>query len=191
MDAIRSHLFENPLYLYITLAVVELAAAGVWYSRRDRKSALALLPAPVLAVAIGLTAWLVRTDREEIAAVIQAVGAAVERRDLAAVGEHVDANCRSPGSGRTVIGKDELMAIARAALARWTVTEIRLRNIETELAGANATTLIDSRVFARSDRFGQQVRDIGWQLQWARRPAGWKITRLAVTYPEFLKNLSF
>ena len=205
MDAIRRHLFESPLYVYITLSVAEAALAAMWHSRRQRKWAWALLPAPVLAGAVFLTAALVETDREKIAAALGAVGAAVERNDLPAAAQYIDANCRSPGPGEAFIDKAELMTIARQALDRWQVTDVRLRHIDTKVAGANATMQVDSRVAFRSGSYGDQSINIGWRLQWAKRrrspdsdasrigasPPGWRIVRIEITYPEFLRGLTF
>ena len=56
--------FENPVYVYIALAVAELVLFIIWRETRTRKAALCLLIPPLLAVVIGLIAHFVVTDHE-------------------------------------------------------------------------------------------------------------------------------
>jgi len=190
MDTVRRYVFESPLNVIIALAIVEVAVVWAWRSRRTRRRAWALLPAPALALALGLTAALVRTDREQIASALKAIAAATESGDIDSAAIYVDPDCRSPGPGRTLISKAVLLEIGRRALDRWQVSDVRVSGVKTNLAGPNATTELRTRVRFRSQGVQQWIF-IGWRVQWAKRPAGWRVMRVEVTYPEFMQNLQF
>lgn len=191
MAGMSHHLFEDPLYIYILLGIAEIALAWTWYVRRTRQWLLALLPAPVLAAAVALTAHLVVTDAEKIASALEEIAAGVEQGDLAPAELYVDVDCRSPGRGGRIVDKAELLGRARREMDRWKISAARPGSVRTEVAGANATTTLGTRITFSGGQLGGQVFDIGWRLQWARRPAGWRIVRVEITRPEFLRNLRF
>ena len=190
MSGLRWHLFENPVYIYVGLGIVETALGAAWYSRRSRRAALALLPAPVLALAVALTAAWVQTDQEKIAAAMKATAAGLEQRDLSAAEVYVDRECLSPGRGERLIDKRELIQIARRAIDQYSVRGIHVYGVETEVAGANATTHLQTRI-TFGGGFGGRGFRMGWRLQWARRAAGWRIVRVEVTDPEFVRGFNF
>ncbi len=190
MADLSRHLFEGPVYAYVVLGIVEVVLAWMWYSRRTARFALALLPAPVLALAVGLTAHFVRTDREKIASALEVIAAAIEAGDVGSAGAFLDEDCRSPYRGGRLIDKEGLLAIARHALARWPVRDIRLGSLQTEVAGPNATTALETRI-TFGGQLGGQTFAMGWRLQWARRGEAWRIVRVEVTHPAFARDLNF
>lgn len=64
------------------------------------------------------------------------------------------------------------------------------RGVDTMVAGANATTRLETRITLGGGLAGQVVH-MGWRLQWARRAAGWRIVRVEVTRPTFARGLNF
>jgi hypothetical protein len=177
MDSLKALLFENPLKLYLLLAVAEVVVAAFWYSRRTRRWGLGMLVPVLLAVVVALTAHLVMTDREQIAAALKAIAASAEAGDLSAAAGYLDADCVGAGYRGSRLEREELILLGQQALRKYPVQTVRLSNVETKIAGANATTTLNTHVTFRS---GERYR-LDWKVQWAKRPAGWRI--VAVELP--------
>jgi hypothetical protein len=172
MEWLRRALFESPLKLYLLLAVAEMAIAACWYSRRSRRWALALLGPPVLGGIVALTAHLVVTDRERIVAALKDIAASAEAGDLTAAAGDLDPTCVGVDRSGDAIPAPALIALGQRALRTYPVQRVRLRNMVTDIAGANATTRLSTEVTFRT---GERFR-LNWKVQWAKRPAGWRIT---------------
>jgi len=69
--------FENPLYVYIALGLVEVVLLGIWFERRAPGAARAMIVPPVLAGVVALMAHWVVTDREQIQTASQDIAEAI------------------------------------------------------------------------------------------------------------------
>jgi hypothetical protein len=73
MESIKTAMFDNPLPIFIGLAILELIFMVAFASRRTLRRGLLLATPTVLAVIVCLTSWLVPTDRKAILAASSAI----------------------------------------------------------------------------------------------------------------------
>ena len=187
MEWLKGLLFEDPLKLYLVLGVVEVALVAFWYSRRTAGWALSLLGPVAVGGAVAVTAALVVTDRERITSALEAIAAAAEARDLLSAAGHLDPGCEGVRPGGRPLTREELIVVGQAALARHPIARIRAGDVDTQIAGANATTTLRTRVtFTTGEQF-----TLRWKVQWARRPAGWRIVAVELLAPRMLSDYTF
>ncbi len=180
---LQSLFLENPLKLYLLLGLIEVILAACWYARRNPRLLYALIAPPVLAVTIGIVAHCVVTDREQIAQAMGEIGEGVCHNCLAPASRYLDPSYNVPlplPIGGT-LNRDQLLGLANVAIQNHHVSDISFGQVETKIAGHNATTLLETRVSINEGSFY-----ISWKLQWAKRPDGWRIVRLEITKPEYL-----
>ncbi len=187
MDTLKRLLFETPLAVYVILVVAEAAVAAIWYTRRTRRWTRALLVAPVLGLVVGLTAYLVETDMEQINSAMSDIARSVESGDLNAAVEHLDESCVAPTSSRRTISKDNIILVGRMALQRRPVKRLYTIGPVTTIAGDKAVTKVKVRIILESGEGG----DTEWRLEWARGEAGWRIVRVEILSPPELADWSF
>ncbi len=192
METLKRLLFETPLAVYVILVVAEAAVAAIWHGRRTRRWARALLVAPALAAAVGLTAYLVETDIEQINSAMAEIARSIEAGDLNAADVYLDPSCQAPTQGGKPLDKDELIRIGRMATSHWPVKRLITVGPKTDITGDKATTQVKTRIILQSDEYV----DAEWRLEWARREAGpngagWRIVRVEPLYPPELTSWSF
>ncbi len=192
METLKRLLFETPPAVYVILVVAEAAVAAIWHGRRTRRWAMALLVAPVLAAMVGLTAYLVETDMEQINSAMVEIARSVEAGDLNAADVYLDPSCHAPVPGGKSLDKDELIQIGRMALSRRPVKQLRTIGPETRITENKALTKVKVRIILESGEFV----DTAWCLEWAKRKsgpgeAGWRIVRVEPLYPPELTSWSF
>ena len=172
MEWLTRTFFEDPTYVCALLVIAAGATVAVWWERRERKwLKLAAVP---LVVAVGLVvlARAVVTDRERIAAAMEAVAAGVERGDVDAAGRHVDEDF---GGWRR--SKAALLAYGREVLAKWPVAKVKLvgrpeiRFPQARVAECRLRTVVH---LAGGDHLLRAV-PITWELEWIKRPEGWRL----------------
>jgi hypothetical protein len=78
MEAIKTALFDNPLPIFVALAILELIFMVAFARRRTLRRGLLLATPTVLAVIVCLTWWLVPTDRKAILAASTAICADIQ-----------------------------------------------------------------------------------------------------------------
>jgi hypothetical protein len=182
---IQSWLFENPLPVYLLMGAATLVAGLMYRARRTRPWLTLLVACPLVAAAVGLTAHLVKTDRERIAEAMQALAAGVLAHDRRPVELYIDPACHTPtAGGDAVLDKPRLLALAEQAWQAQ-VDKIGVGSVETIVAGDNATTVVSTEVGSRR---GDAIT-LKWRLQWARRPAGWRIVQVELLGPMKLADL--
>lgn len=176
--------FENPLKVYFFLAFVEIILGAAWYMRRTPKLAMSLAIAPVLALAVGLVAHFVVTDREQIQQAMEEIGAGVSNGCLAPASKYIDANYSVPLSGGATLKREQLIALAQDAMDTYKISDVHLHDVQTLIEGKMATTKVNSRV-----TLGLGLIDVGWKLHWAKHNDGWRIVRVEITGPEYLVQM--
>ncbi len=192
METLKRLLFETPLAFYVILVMAEAAVAAIWHGRRTRRWTRALFVAPVLAVAVGLTAYLVETDMEQINSAMTDIARSVESGDLNSADVYLDPSCHAPVPGGKPLDKDELIRIGRMAVSRRPVKRLITVGPRTDITGDKATTQVKTRIILQSDEYV----DAEWRLEWARRETGpngacWRIVRVEPLYPPELTSWSF
>ena len=171
MDSLSQLFFEDPLYVYITLAFAELVLLAIWHETRSRRWLIALAGPPVLAGIVLLVATAVVTDREQIIQAAHTIARDAEAGDVAAAQTYLDD--RYSGLG---VNKPGVVAIARAFLTKYQVTHVGFTRLTVEVYRDGRATMHAATIIA----FGSEGKTaIVWDVQWVKRPAGWRILEVA------------
>jgi len=172
-------LFESPTYVYLSLVFAELVLAAIWYERRSRNWAKALLIPVALAATVVTVERLVVTEREKIVAVTEDIVEAVNSRQLRRIGGHLDEGfaLRSPWMSADKAG---LVESTDRALRTYAVRKVKLRKLDVEVTGDTARMRANTFVY-----FGREsARPIAliWDVVWVKAPAGWKVSVSSLWY---------
>ena len=183
METLRQVFFENPLNVYVTLAFAELVLAGIWYQRRTPRRAMALLAPLLLAAATALTAHLVVTDREQIAAALKKMAGHVLDDNSAALQEYIDEDYR----GLIANDKAGLMVRATATLGRLRFESIKLKSTEIDVSGKKANAKFTAEVVLTDHVLGGRPIPTHWEFLWVKTDDRWRI--LQIKTPQRIYNL--
>jgi len=164
--------FESPLYVYIALGLAELVLAAIWYERRNRHWALAMVVPPVLVVAVALVAHWVVTDREKIILAAGDIARAAEAGRLERIPPHLDEAFSSAAAGMD-LRKSGVVDALEARIRRWRISAIRFNKMRVEIddgrARMHVTTVISY------GRNGDGRAFLIWDVLWAKRGDTWRI----------------
>lgn len=173
MESIERALFEDPLYVYVSLAFVELALVGMWHARRSRGWLASLAVPVVLAVAVFATEKLVVTDREQIHRAMAEIADHVEAGSFERVAEYLDEDLAGAYGD-----KDQAVQAGRTALKVYRIQSLRYLNLRVEVDGHQASVRVTTVIeFQGRAAGGRDV--LRWQLGWVKRPEGWRILEVA------------
>ena len=111
MDILKHLFLENPLSLWIGLALAEIVTLLVWWQSRSRRAAIGLAAFPAAALAVGLLAWAVQTDYERLLRTLEVMGRAADTGDAEALIERVSPDYQN-GRAR----REDLAAAVRLGL---------------------------------------------------------------------------
>jgi hypothetical protein len=171
IDSLKHVLFESPLKLGLVLFFVLLGCLSVWRRRRTARSREVFLLAAAASLGLLTVQGLVKTDRERIRHVIDDLARAVDQQDAAVVLGYIDPQYDLQGHTR-----EELEALVRDRLRRIDVDQPLLHNVQIRTVGdrgdARLTAL--ARVVLDQTPVGYVVSV--WDLQFRRRPNGWKVS---------------
>ena len=173
MDSIRYHLLENPFYVLALLAMAELVIAGVWYSRRTRRLAVALLAPVTLAGLAVLLAAVVKTDREQIRDLSGQIAADIRAGRLDAAARVLDDAYEGWGGD-----KAQTVAMGRGLLAGFHVTDMRIIWTTLEVESGRAQMQAQTIVSYNLPAMGEGRNALQWRLYWIKRPGGWRILQV-------------
>ena len=186
MESLRQTFFEDPLYVYIGLAIVELAIAAVWHERRSRRLA-GLLAAPlVLAAGVFALEALVVTDREQLTAALKQIARAActsggNAPNVPTVAIHLDEKVRVdlPAEyGGMRLTKEQAIAAGQTVAERFTIKSVKFTKIEIEVTNARAETRVVTILRFGGTEIGEQRTSLIWNIHWAKREGGWRILRV-------------
>ena len=110
MDFFRHLFFENPQTLWVLLGIGAILAGVVWRRMGSRHARTAAVVLAAAAVAIGILAWAVETDREKLLRSISTMNMAANDGPADAFIERI-----SPSYRNGPLGKDHLAAVVRQA----------------------------------------------------------------------------
>lgn len=187
MESIKELLFERPAPLYLIIGAVELIILIAWAIRQTPRRSLMLLIGPILITIVALTAHFVKTDREQIEAILQEIGTGIEQSDLSAAIRYLDDACTVPVRPGKKLSKDAIIRIGRRVLERQQIARLISTFKQTEIHNDSATTRINVRVVLTT---GQYV-NTRWRFEWIRRQTGWRIIRVELLYPPELTRWNF
>lgn len=177
MEALKTALFEDPLWIYVALGAVEAILLLRWRARGTGRIDHALLVAPILAGFVFTTAALVVTDREQIRAACDEIARAVNRRELAPVARYLDSEFagafHTPDSAIRQLGNE---------IKRHDVTNVRFKIMDLDFMEDQAFMKLRTRVTAALGS-----ASLNWRISWIKRPDGWRI--IHVDRPQFVRSL--
>ena len=175
-------LFENPLPLYVILAVAELVIVGLWYRARTRRLAVALLVPLLLAGAVTALDLLVQTDREKIQAICRTIAADVEQGNLRGAEPYLaDDFAGYYGSPRGAIDAGQ------KAWKSFGIRKVDLSNVQVAVTDEIAKVSLRTFVTFNMPGFGEGRQSIDWTVHWALRNGQWKIYN--VEEPKIVRGL--
>ena len=185
MDTIKSVLFDNPVCLYIALAIATVVLAGIWLRRRGRRHLVYLLIPAGLAVVVFALDALVVTDREYITGALREIAREVETFDqqpaLEAAGRYLDDSVIvdfGRDAGGMNLTKEQALRTAQVVLDRSPITNVRFMNLDLEIREETANTGFTTFIAFVTEEMGPQNASLKWMLHWARRDVGWRIVRV-------------
>ena len=187
MEIVKEVLFERPAPLYLIIGAVELIILIAWAIRETPRRLLMLLVGPILITIVALTAHFVKTDREQIEAILQEIGTGLEQSDLSAAVKYLDDACTVPVRPGRKLSKDAIIRIGRQALKRRQIARLISTFKRTEIHNDSATTRMNVRVVLTS----REYVNTRWRFEWIRRQIGWRIIRVELLYPPELTRWNF
>ena len=171
----RELLFENPLPLYVALALAEIVIAGLWYRGRTRRLAIALAIPPLLAGAVLALDLLVETPREKLQKAVGQIAADVERGDIRAA-----CGWLSDDFGGYFVSREGAIDAGEMAWRNYGIRKVELSGVEVKLPPdwepASAVVHARSNVECQLPLLGVQKVALDWTVHWAYRSGQWKIT---------------
>ena len=165
MDILKHLFLENPLSLWIGLALAEIVTLIVWWQSRSRRAAIGLAAFPAAALAVGLVAWAVQTDYERLVRTLEVMARAADTGDAEALIERISPEYQ-PASPRGVNGRarrEDLAAVVRLGLRHVRATAATPTiQWEDGRAVVRQTYLFRPAPGSRFDA-GQPFRDVVWE----------------------------
>ena len=174
MEVIKHALFEDPLYLYISLGLAELIVAIIWYERRTGKLAVALVIPAVLAACVFATDCLVVTDREQIIAASAEIARDLKAGSLAAAEKYLHEHFT--GFYGT---KQNALSEGRRALEQHKARLVEVADMELVVAGRHAEMYVTVIFESGAGVLSGQRFSVKWLLRWVKVTEGdkqvWRI----------------
>ncbi len=199
MESIKIALLEDPLCIYILLAVAELVLAGLWRSRRARpqgcKALAACLLAPIaLAGVVFAVETLVVTDREQITAALTEMADSVDGEDKSAgavqtLRRYIDERAvvdLGDDFGGMGLNLTRAVGAARIMIEQYDLRKVTIRKLKVDFpegqssdAGQlRAETSFTSVFSFDSPELGKRPMALKWNLVWIKRRQGWRVQRV-------------
>jgi hypothetical protein len=162
--------FENPLPIYVALALAEILIAGLWHRGRTRRLAAALLIPPLLAAAAMTLDLLVVTDREKIETALKTIASSVERGDLRACQPYLADDFEGWGGSR-----EGAIEAGERAWRTYGIRKVGLSGVKIEVFDSRASVTARSIVTYNAPGFGEGRASLDWTASWALRDGQWRI----------------
>lgn len=186
METLKETFFENPFYVYMVLAVVEVVLVVMWYERRNPKIAIWLLAPVLLAGVVFTVERLVVTDRERIIDISRQIAGDLENGDVDAIGPYIDDNFRAPFvplsdvvSMVDGLARSAAITVGKVAIARNQPQKITISDIKVEMAGRRAIMHCRTTIqFAAGEAKGFPAV-LTWTVNWVKRGDNWLIDQAA------------
>lgn len=178
METLQTALFENPLGIYIALAIVGLLGLISYKSFRTLKSAWPAWGALAAGAAVFAVSTLVVTDREKIQIACDEIVQAVNDRDMVALEQFIDEDFSGmeylSGTREGLTRKEALRRLNRD-LEEVKVTKVTLTILDLKVDDKRANMLVQSDIASKTIPF---VR-LKWRVEWIGRSATWRVARVA------------
>ena len=172
MEALKTSLFENPLGIYIALAIIGALGLVSYHTWRTFKSAWPTAVALVAGAAVFTVSTLVVTDRERIGAACEKIADAISNRNTVVVEFLLDKDFT--GLSETQTRKKAIRRLD-SDLKTYGVTGAKLKILDMKVRDDLATMLV------RSDITSETIpaMRLNWRAVWIKRPAGWLVHKVS------------
>lgn len=177
MSALENFLFDTPYWLLGLIAIAAAALLVAGNNRQDRRLVRAGLGALALAVLLGVTSFLVDTDREKVLKGTRRLVDAVERQDAPAIAALLHPDVAAPAR----MNKDTLVSEAVAAAKRYQLKSLTVLSLEAQELGVDYTTTF--RVNTRSSAGVYENVPSDWQLVWTKSGDTWQVKQIKSLSP--------
>jgi len=178
METVRRILFEQPVYLYVPLALAEAVLLFRWHQRRTRRSALWLAVPAVLAGLVLLLDCLVVTDREQIIAASKEIARDAQAGSVAAAEKYLDENFAGFYQSRKTA-----LYEARQALAEHRPRLVALSDVDLAVAGRQGEMSLTMIVVPGAGPLAGRRFPLAWKIHWVKVTVGgrlvWRISSAA------------
>ncbi len=170
MDEVNALVFEDPAALYWALGFAELFTLAVLYKWRSRRALIATGVPAVLAVAVGIAAWLVTTERERLYTALNGLAEAVCNGDTEGLNEWIDDDYDDG-----VFNKARILDRAEKARKEYGIRSIDITSLKVTIASNEGTTIVGADIDVARSSLGEGTVPTRWTLRWIRQPAGWRL----------------
>ena len=181
MDTITENLCEEPIYVFITLAIAVLVLGALWHSSR-KKLYLKLIAAPVvLAIAVFAMDYFIIMDREQIQDASREIATDLETGRVDAAGYYLDDKYFG-----YLKSKPLLMKFAQVQLKNLKIIKVHLSHDTIHVTGKQADMTVTSVLTFDGEYKGKTA--LKWEIHWVKRPQGWRIDEVSApqrTVPGF------
>ncbi len=170
MSTIEETFFEDPLYVYIALGLLELVFLSGWhYTRSGTWGRLAVIPI-LLAGATFAVSRMVVTERERIIIAAEEIADDLTTGRTEAVEKYLHENFTS----RRWPDRARALSAARRAIEDYGVSRVKVFRIKVEVSDGRAKSAAGT-VIEYDTRFGAGKSALDWRINWIRTDSGWKI----------------
>jgi hypothetical protein len=169
MEALQTVLFENPLGIYIALAVFGALGLVSYQNLRTIRSARPTTFALVAAAAVFAISTLVVTDREAILAKSDDIAIAINTGDLIALEFSLADDFAGPDKYPT---RKKAISWLAKNIEKYEITSVKFKVLDLEVRDDLATMSLQTDV---SSELVSPMR-LNWLVVWAKRSAGWVVS---------------
>lgn len=166
-------LFEDLVILIIAEVVAMLVVLAIHRRRmtpRTRRAVWIVLACCIVLIAVNK---LVTTDGEQVEKTVAAMARAVDDGDVPAIAGHID-----DGFRYRQWDKAGFLAELNIKLQHWRIDEARVGRFDVRIDGDQARASFRASCDWKGDRESQAGVSSSWELEFVRRPDGWKLRRI-------------
>lgn len=171
MEALKTALFENPLGIYIALAIVGASGLVSYQTWRTLRSTWPTAVALVAGAMVFAVSTLVVTDREKIRATCDEIAEAISSRNTVVVEFFLDKDFAGWRQART---RKKAIRWITGNLEEYRVTSVEFKILDLNVRDDLATMLVRSDI--TSETF--PAMRLNWRVVWIKRSTGWLVYKV-------------
>jgi hypothetical protein len=176
MDTLQSILFENPLGIYIALAIIGALGLVSYQNWRTFKSLWPTVIALVTGAMVFTVSTLIVTNREHIGANCEKIVDAINNRNMPLVERLLDKDFDGQQRYQT---RNEAVRRLTADLKAYGVTNVKYRIDDLKVQGDLATMAV------RTDITSETIpaMRLNWHVSWIKRSKEWLVYTVKIKIP--------
>lgn len=163
------------------LGLAGLSLALRWGRKTQQRAGLGLL---ALAIVLGLTSFLVDSDREQVVRRTRQLAAAIEKRDWETLKPLVHAHV----SMLWVNGREQFIETARRGTEASELKTLRVSSLDTQPPRGGYCE-VTAQFAGQFERFGAGYAR--FKLEWEKTPEGWQVSKVVFLDSPFIDESRF